>query len=379
MVCIVDTLNFALSLTSMDFFTDFLGLDLQNFELARPEQNYENALYYQGIKISFGGKGKWSHYVNMSGKGCRTWESLNGCRFDWIKWFTLLDQNYHPDFRRVDIAVDTFDDLIAVRKCCKYFESGKIAGSCRTFKYTLGSEEIFYAGSTQSQCLVRIYNKALERGFKDGLVDGHPWFRCEMQLRDDNCKQFISEIINAGAVPKIYAGHLLEFLRFTTKPNDKKNSQRLEVVKWWRVFCEDAERIQFVSSPGSDYNYTKCQRYITNQCGSSVKAFILANNWNAQQAYDFFTSDDRKLNKDQQEMVKALDDFSIFADSHGLTDQEYELLLEKRNRFMHRVNMQTFSKSDELTELKNASLKVQQYLSDYLDDLIRSDYSHERT
>ena len=140
------------------------------------------------------------------------------------------------DWRRIDVAADDISGVLTFDKVDKAYRSGKVAGKLRSFRCMYGDEECFYAGSAKSSCLIRIYNKAKERGFKDGLVDGHPWTRCEMQLRDSAAGQLISEWLASGDLQCVFAGHLIEELRFTSKSNDKKNSQRLSVAKWWSGF-----------------------------------------------------------------------------------------------------------------------------------------------
>ena len=306
----VDTLNFAVC--GSDPF-QLLGLDQDIFEQgSRPEMNYTGCVYYQGIKISLGGTAGYDSYVNLSGKGCRTLEDLHGKDFSWYDLLCLL-RIYKVSFRRIDIAVDDDSGAFDVRKCVRYYEQGMIAGSCRTFKYTLGAEEIFYAGSPQSNVLLRIYNKALERGYDDGLKDGKPWLRSELQLRNEAAEQIIMEWCGNPISTKtfsdlqtIYSGHLLNHCRFLTKQNPGPHSDRIPTAKWWSDFLGDVQKIKFVSAPGSDYNLQRCHRYLREQAASSIKAYIMACGITPDQLYKEFTSEGIKLNPDQEYMIKMM-------------------------------------------------------------------------
>lgn len=304
MLLTVDTLAFAVEQMTLDDLLYFLRLSKSDFEPGRGfNLNYEKSIYLGGIKIGYENhKTRFSCYVNMSGQGCRTYESYNGEGFEWESFINRLADCPFVDFRRVDIACDDRSGDFDVRKCVRYYEAGKIAGCCRTFKYTLGSEEIFYCGSPQSDTLVRIYNKLMERGFAP--EDQAPWIRCEIQLRDTAAKQFIGEWLSSGSLQKIYCGHLLEFVRFLTKPNNKENSQRIPVAPFWLKFCQGAERIKFISSPGVEYNIKKLDNFINHQVASSIKTYLLTHEFDMQDFFDHFLREEIKLNKDQQYLIR---------------------------------------------------------------------------
>ena len=66
-------------------------------------------------------------------------------------------------------------------------------------------------GSPKSKVLVRIYDKAAERG----LADGRHWVRVELQLRDKRAEEFLKIPMCIG---KAFAGVLLNYLLFQMKP-----------------------------------------------------------------------------------------------------------------------------------------------------------------
>lgn len=235
MLLTVDTLSFAGNFDSENDLFDFLQLDRSLFEFSyASQQNYEYSYYFQGIILSFGGKSNWKCYIHMSGKGCRAFEDLRGDNFSWDQFLKDVC-NQIVSFRRIDIAADDTEGILTFDKVEKAFRLNKVSGKLRTYKCITGAEKCFYAGSNKSSCLIRIYDKALERGYSEDDL-GHPWTRCEMQLRDPYCGQFIFEWLSAGDLASIYSGHVLEQLRFTTKPNVDKNAQRLKTAPWWSGF-----------------------------------------------------------------------------------------------------------------------------------------------
>ena len=320
MLLTVDTLAFALADVTLENALKFLMLDICDFETGKGfNKNYNSSIYMGGIRIGYDNfTTRYTVYVYMSGAGCRTYETYQKEKFGTFDWFEFIFKLYslnsdfdgHSDpvaplsWRRIDIACDDRSGNFDIRTLVKYYESHKIAGKARTFRYTLGAEESFYAGSPQSDHFLRIYNKLLERGFKSG--DQDPWIRVEWQLRDDYAAQLISSWVSSGGnLSRIFCGYTHEFLRFLTKPNDGKNSQRLKTAPWWLDFLDNAGRIPFVSSPGTVYNIKKLDSFVQRQVASSIKTYLLTHNFDYFTFFDEFLSDDIRLNKDQLFLIKS--------------------------------------------------------------------------
>lgn len=323
MLITVDALDFAVPDCSIDFLLRFLRLEDVDFEEGKTMRvNYKKSLYITGLKIGYDNPvSQYSCYVNMSGQGCRLYEDLMGDGFDWFVFIkSLIDLNV--DFRRIDIAVDDYTDLINPNKLIKYYAAGKYAGSLRSCEGHIFKREEFQAGADGGHFIVRVYNKALERGYSEEEL-GHPWVRCEMQLRDKKATQFIDEWISSGDLCKIYCGHLLEGIRFLTKPNDLKNSQRIPIAPFWKKFCHDAQRIPFIGVPGTKYNLSKLERYLKHQIASSVRTYIAVNHLTPEQLYNFFDNDDIRLNKDQLALLKARDRYYLYSDVFERIDYLY--------------------------------------------------------
>lgn len=324
MLLTVDTLAFAVADTSLVEVMDFLMLDICDFDSGKAfNRNYTSSLYLGGIRIGYNNfTSRYSVYVYMSGQGCRSFESYHSERihsFDWFDFICSLfslnsgiedPKMYKVSFRRIDIACDDRSGGFDIPLLAKYFEQHKIAGNARTFKYTLGSEESFYAGSPSSDHFIRIYNKLLERGFSKD--EGDPWIRVEWQLRDDHAYQFIQSWISSGDLASVFCGYTLDYLRFLKKPNDRKNSQRIEVAQFWLDFLHSAERIKFVSKPGVEYNLKKLERFINFQVASSIQTFILTHSDDPEELLRYFLRDDVKLNKEQQKLIRTVFDIKSF-------------------------------------------------------------------
>lgn len=309
MILTVDTLEFASRESDEKKLINFLQLNNVKFLSGRsPQQGYDYAFYYQGIIISFKSDGPFHSYVTFSGKGCRALESILGADENkipnfWRDYIINLCNNIDPDFRRIDIAADDRSGAFDVYTCIKYYAAGKFAGAVRRVVGHIFDEQIFYAGSPRSDALVRIYNKALERGYSEADL-GSKWLRVEMQLRHGNAQQLINEWLGSDNLQKYFCGHLLYLCRFLAKPNDKKNSQRINTAGFWKDFIGRVEKIPFVSSPGSDYNKSKLQRFLDNQCASSIKTRLLLDGDDyVREFLSHFLQESIILNPDQKALI----------------------------------------------------------------------------
>ena len=105
--------------------------------------------------------------LNISGKGCRTIESLNP-GFDWFEFFyqfndMILAKDVH--FARLDLACDDTDGILDMKQIIRYTERYQFVCKSKCLPMTVGMrEEAAYFGSPKSDRRLRIYNKALEQG-----------------------------------------------------------------------------------------------------------------------------------------------------------------------------------------------------------------------
>lgn len=310
---IVHTISFRANFESYEKMIDFLGLEGLDFVPGQKfNMNYLNSLYYEGIKIGYNGQAGWGYYIHMSGKGCRTYEDiLNSQGVTWyhiIFKLALKVRSGEAAVTRIDIAGDEFEGIFNCKTLERYIAQDKYVSRCpaKSIRLTKFGEECLYIGSTQSLTLLRIYNKKLERGFDPGDQDIPHWWRCELQLRDDHAQQLVLEWADSNNIGRIYSGHCLDHIRFTTGVNKKDGCQsRLNTAHFWESFLGTGFKIAWVSEKGSDYNMTKLQRYAIGNAGSSVKTMILAKDLNPEQLYAIYNDPVINLREDQKAFIRA--------------------------------------------------------------------------
>ena len=309
MPILVDTLSFRARFDNKEKILQILGISdtIFDWEDGVGFNGYPQAIYYAGIKIGFNGCKGFSCYVHMSGKGCRTWEdhtTLEGGWMTLLEYLKLEPDNYH--FARLDLAYDDYTDTLNIERIDKYRRLRKYSTKTTFFTTVMGSEEIAYIGSPQSHTRLRIYNKKLERGYTEPEdLDGKPWYRCEFQFRDECATACVDALVTYQDPAKVFFGKLLDFIRFTTKPNiDSRHANRLNVSSWWLDFCQNYPRLKFFYEPGSEYNMSKLEKFCRFGAGSSVKTLIHAKGLSPYELYSYFTSDRIDLRQDQVELIR---------------------------------------------------------------------------
>lgn len=306
MVFLVDTLNFRVANYDLKFLLKFLGLSELKilWECKRGRYNYSSAIYYGGIEIMYGGTKGFECYVSMSGKGCRTYEDLRKDTENlWTSLFTDIrdePENFH--IARIDIACDDYTEALEIENLVKYYRKCKFSSRCNNVRYLLGSEECFYVGSPQSEILLRIYNKKLERGYTEPEdLNGKPWYRAELQLRDKKATSAIDVILKLG-IGSAFQGILTNHCRFLAKVNDGENAQRINNAGFWDYITNSSAKIRLITEPGSEYNKAKLDRY-EKQFRSSVKTLIYSEGLTADELYSRFCDCKIELNTDQETYI----------------------------------------------------------------------------
>lgn len=308
MLITVDFLSFRVRSVPDDDIFSFLGVfeQLEWRVGGACYNNYPDSLHYGHITIGINGINGFDFYVNMSGQGCREFEDLMPDGWTWEQFLFRLSSDNGVSFARMDIAGDERDGYFTVDRLDKHIRLGKYATRCKQPSLTKYGREICYVGSAQSKVLMRIYNKKLERGYDSEDDNGKPWWRCELQLRDDYCMQFLEDW-KAYGIGYAYSSHCKNHIRWLSKPNNKDNSQRISTAKWYDDFLGRCDKLKFTSKVGSSYNLSKLERYCTHVSGSSMVTLATAFKMTPQQFYDYFMQNDNiKLRADQIDLLQRL-------------------------------------------------------------------------
>lgn len=280
-IILIDWFAFsAKSLNDPQALIDSLGLGGIKFTNLNGHYGYKQAKYYGGIWVLYDGREDMGVCFEMSGQGCRQYETSAGLPL--VDFVQLVASNEIYHITRLDVAYDDIDHkgdgLLNVSKIDKLARADLYCSKLRSKSGTwsgMHDEDSnkpsplaysVYFGSATSNLRIRIYDKSLERG---GL--GYHWTRCELQLRDDAAYNFIRE---QGDVGYKYAAVLNHYIRFVIPDKHDSNRRRWKSPKWWTDFVGAVGKISLYTPKGIDYNLSRLEHYIYEQAGNSLYAFV---------------------------------------------------------------------------------------------------------
>lgn len=270
----------AKDLSDPNVLIDSLGLNAIKFIDVNGHYGYKQAKYYGGIWVLYDGRKDMGVCFEMSGQGCRQYESCAGLALSDFVQLVANNESYH--ITRIDVAYDDIDHegdgLLNVSRIDKLARADLYCSKLRSKsgswsgKHDLDAAKpspiaySVYFGSSSSDLRIRIYDKSLERGGLD-----YHWTRCELQLRDTAAYKFITE---HGTVGYKYAAVLNHYIRFVVPDKHDSNRRRWKSPKWWTDFVGEVGKISLYSPKGVEYNLSKLERYVFEQAGNSIYAFI---------------------------------------------------------------------------------------------------------
>ena len=260
---IYDWLSFTSKVHTPDELIAALGLSHVPWIETKGARGYRDRKYFSCISIHYNGRADMGVWVEMSGQGCRTFESLSEVTWEGI--FSFIRENALK-ITRLDVAYDDHTGILDIMRIAGDTQNCMYVSKSDYWETVLSSKgTTVQIGSPQSKVLIRIYDKAAERG----KTDEH-WIRVELQLRDDRAIQFTKIPLPIG---QAFAGVLLNYLRYVEAGEDS-NRWRWSMTDYWYNLVEDAERISIYQTPGMEYNEERCKNYVINQAGNAIDACI---------------------------------------------------------------------------------------------------------
>lgn len=294
---LIDYLSFTLTEYSLYQFLKDIHFFEYKAEGGGGGRFYKKSLHYSGIHIYFNGEtyfdkiNEEGFFVDMTGIGCRTLETIFDNKLDWLEFITkymrIENDNLNTakmNITRLDIACDDKPQdnekpLLNFYLLRSHYEQHKFIAKAKKHLEMRGTkkeefERAIYFGSPESDRRIRIYDKQLERE-QCGKKYGNHWVRVEMQCRRDAALHFYIRWLEKGNIGDVFSGVLLNCLRFTNEVNKNDHNQgKLTVCKWWSDFCNNAEKIKGVKIGGLEYNLDTLEDYIRKQVASSLLTYV---------------------------------------------------------------------------------------------------------
>lgn len=209
--------------------------------------------------------------LNMSGQGCRSFEEFS--TLGWMGLFELIVK-YHGNVTRLDLAYDDHMGVIDIFRFAVDIKEESYRSKA-TWADVLWSNDqnkdvqglTVYVGKKSSDVLIRVYDKAAERGYKD-----RHWIRIELQLRRDRAAAALDQLCQRESIGSVSAGILKNYLTIVV-PSEDTNKSRWPVAYYWQRVIGQMESIRIWAAPGEPYNFYKAEDQMVKQYAQFLLAF----------------------------------------------------------------------------------------------------------
>ena len=264
-----DWLTFTSHCDSPETIMQLLGLQQVPWQKMEKGRNgYRQRYFFENISILYDGADNMGVCVDMSGTGCRAFES-----YSTIKWTELMDVLFcnSGDYNvtRLDMAYDDHTGILDIDVLRDDTDDHMYVSRSKTWKVEYGSKgTTIYHGSPKSDMYIRIYDKAAERD----LENVH-WIRVELQMRDEIAQGFIAGLMR-NPVGVHFRGVLHNYLRYVVDPGIDSNMSRWPIAAYWAELLEGVGQIRCWSDPGVEYNEFHLSNFIINQAGNALDCYL---------------------------------------------------------------------------------------------------------
>lgn len=241
--CIIDWFAFTIKKSDPYEVTDMMGLKRGLFsELERGGMGYKKRLQFGHITIYFDGTDNMGVHVEMSGQGCREFETSS---HTWLDLIALIELE-KGGITRLDIAIDTVDGSLPLSNITAALDAGNVRTRFSKTRVIEAADisvdglsnksETRYFGSVSSRCMFRLYDKSAQLGLDSD------WIRFELQLRDDRAQAAASQILLRHDLGFVATGIINQYLAFIN--DDDSNRSRCSLQDWWFSWLQHTDKLK---------------------------------------------------------------------------------------------------------------------------------------
>lgn len=263
-----DWLTFTSKCDSPESIMELLGLSGITWQKMEKGRNgYRQRWLFENISILFDGAEGMGVCVDMTGTGCRAFETYSNT--SWEELFRTI-YFYPEDYNitRLDMAFDDHTGLFDIEQLQDDTDEHNYVSRSKKWMVEYGSDgTTIYHGSPKSNMYIRIYDKAAEQD-----LEGVHWIRVEMQMRDEIATGFVEGLMG-NSVGVQFRGVLHNYLRYVV-PQTDTNMSRWPMTDYWAALLEDVQRIRCWSCPGVNYTELHLSNYIINQVGNALDCYL---------------------------------------------------------------------------------------------------------
>lgn len=287
---IIDWVSITTTISDKQELVELLGMEHIPFEETdgiMGFQGFTKRLYFNGINIHYASHNPKVNYIwlEMSGQGCRAFESLSShADYSIIFQYCLSNPVIKGNgvrITRLDVAYDDFEGLLDMPAIVHDTMPDITNRDLYYFISPFRSREVVLSdkgtcvtiGSSRSEVLFRIYDKAAERNREDEIDH---WVRCEIQLRRDRAYEFIRLLeCDNELIDDLYFAVLNHYLRFVESSDDSNKSRWATASHWEKFATSRTDRtISLFVKPGLDYNVLNLRHFVVDMAGGANYTYI---------------------------------------------------------------------------------------------------------
>ena len=272
---IIDWVSFTTRLHTVSDIIKLLGLTNVPFEDLLGSRGKKHRYHFGGISIHaddiqnnvLTGDYIW---LEMSGQGCRTFETHGNGNYN-LLFDAAISYPTEIHLTRLDVAFDDMTGVLDINHLCDETRLGNYTSLLQKYEsiYSNAGNTVYF-GSKMSKTLIRIYDKAMQRGYDNKEVH---WIRCELQLKDVNALGFVKKIKDTP-IPDVYRGVMRKYLQYRIPSDTDTNKARWDICEWWNRFLDYSIPMSIWEKPGVVYNLHVCEKYVLSQPVGSIKTLI---------------------------------------------------------------------------------------------------------
>ena len=214
--------------------------------------------------------------LDMSGQGCREFESWSE-----ISWFEFITDAFRcmgvpgatMSVTRLDLAYDDHCGLLNIWRIKSDVEDRNYISKSKKSRIIWSDDQetdirglTLEIGSRSSPVLIRIYDKAAERGYPKGKH----WVRVELQLRKVRALEAFKLLFQRESIGLVASGIIRNYCMFVSPTNDT-NRARWPIAEYWQRVLDGMEKLRVWHSPGEEYNFAQKETHLIHQFGQLLQ------------------------------------------------------------------------------------------------------------
>lgn len=332
-----------LSITTKDTefvqgFKDLLGMP-EGWQTLRGVRGYSSRDYRDSISIHHHAidRDDMGTWLEMSGSGCRAFETLSHGRYEDLFGF-VIDNPDTVNLTRLDVAFDDYTGILDISRLCDDTRQRKFRSKADFWEVIESSNgQSLTVGSPQSKVLVRIYDKLAERLSKaqtpsdrDKIKSEIPhWTRVELQLRDERAREFIKYLFNDDPLTstdreltlgEAFSGVLRSYLMYgySVAARGHPEQQVWHTFDYWEKLLNNSGALKIYRKPGIDYNFGRMERYLSYNAGNAIDAYVRIKGIGG-----FLDMVSRRETRQNPKYINLMQRYGLYVDQQVQEDKQY--------------------------------------------------------